>query len=160
MRSEKIVMALSLNQNRKTESFYPALQYYLKQMMKWDLCFCKCSNCGKVFIATSRHHSLCSKACRVEKNRQNKRMFDARARENGYDIDYKNACQRMRNRLNKLGKQTHIPEEQRKRVEWNFEAFRKEAIQRKKRIKDTEDYRAFRDWMFDEERKFEQVCAD
>ena len=95
MRSEKIVMALSLNQNRKTESFYPALQYYLKQLMKWDLCFCKCSNCGKVFIATSRHHSLCSKACRVEKNRQNKRMFDARARENGYDIDYKNTCQRM-----------------------------------------------------------------
>lgn len=140
-------------------SFYPALQYYLKRIQEWNLCFRRCSNCGKMFVAPNRHHTLCSTACHQERNRQNKREFDERAKINRYDIDYKNTSQRMRNRLNKLRKQEGIPEEQRKNAEMNFEEFREEAKRRKKRIKNAEDRRAFRDWLFDQERKFEKICV-
>ena len=57
------------------------------------------------------------------------------------------------------GKQEGIPEEQRKNAEMNFEEFREEAKRRKKRIENAEDRRAFRDWLFDQERKFEKICV-
>lgn len=142
-----------------TDSFYPLLQYYLKQLITWNLCFCECTACGKPFLAPSRHYRLCSKACRTEQNRVNKRLFDFRARGNGYDIDYKNVSQRMRNRLNKLKKQEGISEEKCMEAEMKFDAFRKDAIRRKKTIKTDEDRKVYRDWLFEEERKFEKICV-
>lgn len=142
-----------------SESFYPALQYYLKQLMNWKMCFCRCSNCGKVFVATSGHYSLCSSACHTEKNRQNKREFDARAKEKGYDIDYKNVCQRMRNRLNKMNGLPKYPDGKRTEARNWFDAFRTEAIRRKKKIGGEADYRPYRDWLFEMEREFERICA-
>lgn len=141
-----------------TDSFYPVLQYYLKKLMEWNLCFCECSICGKMFLAPNRHYSLCSKACHTEQNRQNKRQFDVRAKKNGYDIDYKNTSQRMRNRLNNLRKQIGASEEKYTLAENQFEVFRKDAVARKKQIRNEEDRKAFQNWLFEQEREFEKVC--
>lgn len=86
------------------DSYAPVIWYYLNHLWDWGFCFCRCNNCGKIFLVSSKHHGLCSDACRKEKNRQNKREFDARARENKYDIDYNNTSQHMRNRLNNIRK--------------------------------------------------------
>lgn len=143
-----------------TDSFYPMLQYYLKKLMEWKLCVCQCSICSKMFLAPSRHYSLCGKACHAEQNRQNKRQFDARAKKNGYDIDYKNTSQRMRNRLNKLRKQTGTSQEKYAAAKKQFEVFRKDAVAKKKQIHDDKDRREFQNWLFEQERKFEKVCAN
>lgn len=143
-----------------TDSFYPVLQFYLKKLMEWNLCYCRCSVCGKLFLAPSKHYSLCSKACRTEQNRQNKRQFDARAKNNGYDIPYKNTCQRMRNRLNKLKAQENIPDEKKAEMEKTFEAFRKEAVSRKKKLRNGEDRKEYQNWLFEQERTFEKDCAN
>lgn len=141
-----------------TDSLYSVLQYYLKKLMEWNLCFCECSICGKMFLAPNRHYSLCSKACHTEQNRQNKRQFDARAKENGYDVDYKNTSQRMRNSLNKLKKQAGISAERCAEVEKWFAVFRKNAVAQKKQIRNEEDRKAFQNWLFEQERKFEKFC--
>lgn len=140
------------------DSYVPAIWYYLNHLRDWGLCFCKCDNCGKVFLAPSRHYSLCSEDCRKEKSRQNKREFDARARENKYDIDYRNAYQRMHNWLNRLCKVEGISVERREYVESSFKTFCAEAIQQKKKIKTQADYKAFVNWLFEQERVFEKLC--
>ena len=42
-----------------TDSFYPAMLYYLNRLKEMGFCYCKCSVCGKMFLAASGHHSLC-----------------------------------------------------------------------------------------------------
>ncbi len=137
-----------------TESFYPALQYYLRKLMDWGLCLCRCSVCNKIFIADSRHYSLCSKECRRIQSRRNKQKFDEKGKENGYDQAYKNTCQRMRNGLKRI----EAPELCQKAEAW-FKTFRKEATGRKKQIRDTEDRKAFLNWLFEQERTFDQLCG-
>lgn len=137
-------------------SFYPAIMYYLQRIRDFGLCLCTCSVCGKIYCAESLHHSLCSEACRIAQRRQNKREFDARAKTNGYDHDYKNTSQRMRNRLNRLKEQETVPAEAIQKAEQLFAAFRKEALQRKKKIITKSDRKAFQDWMFAQEQEYEQ----
>ena len=143
-----------------SHSFYPALQYYLKQIQQWNICVCQCDYCGKLFLAPSRHYSLCSELCKKAKNRKNKQEFDERARENGYDKDYKNTCQRMRNRLDKMKKQLDISQESRIKARAMFETFRDEAIKKKKSIHSDAEYRQFRNWMFEKERELEKYIDD
>lgn len=140
------------------KSFVPAILYYLNHLRDWGLCFCRCCVCNQIFLASSRHYSLCSEDCRKEKNRQNKREFDARARENKYDVDYKNTYQRMRNQLNSLRKAGNILKAEEDRIEAGFKAFCEGAVQRKKQIKTLTDYKMFVDWLFEQERVFEQLC--
>ena len=140
------------------DSFIPAIWYYLSRLREWGYCICRCCNCGKIFLATSKHYNLCSEDCRKEKGRQNKREFDARARANKYDMDYKNTSQRMRNRLNGLRKKESISHEQLTQIEAVFKSFRAETIQRKKQIKTHADYNIFVDWLFEQERAFEETC--
>lgn len=135
-----------------SESFYPALQYYLRKLMDWGLCLCRCSVCNKVFVADSRHYSLCGEECRRTQNRLNKQRFDKKGKENGYDQAYKNTCQRMRNRLKKI-ETTNLNHE----ADAWFKRFRKEATGRKKRIENPEDAKSFQDWMFEQERSFDQL---
>ena len=142
------------------ESLCSVILYYLRQLNDWGMCFCRCNNCGKIFIADSLHHSLCSKKCHQARNRQNKREFDERAKKNGYDIDYKNTSQRMRNRLNTFNSRENVSEEQtQEAVQW-LSRFRQDALQKKKQIQTAEDYQAFRNWLFEQERDFEQFLNE
>lgn len=143
-----------------SESFYPAILYYLRRLNDWGMCFCRCSNCGNHFIADSLHHSLCSDKCRQARNRQNKQEFDERARQNGYDIEYKNATQRMRNSLNRLKKQDNATESQIQKAESMLRSIRKDAIRQKKTIRTEADHRAFRNWLFVQEQQFDQACSN
>lgn len=137
-----------------TESFYPALQYYLRKLMDWGQCLCRCSVCNSVFIADSRHYSLCSEDCRRTQNRLNKQRFDEKGKENGYDQAYKNTCQRMRNGLKRI----EMPDMRQEAEAW-FKAFRKEATGRKKHITDHEATKAFMNWMFEKEREFDRFSG-
>lgn len=145
-----------------SHSFYPALQYYLKlkQLQQWETCVCRCDHCGKLFLAPSRHYSLCSEPCKKAKSRKNKQEYDDRARKNGYDNDYKNTCQRMRNRLSKMKKQSSISAEKQMQAIAIFEAFREEAVERKKRIRSDGEYRQFQNWMFDKKRELENFISN
>ena len=64
---------------------------------EWGLCFRQCKVCGKYFLAKSQRYELCSDKCRKAQALQNKREFEGRARENNYDLFYKNECQNWRN---------------------------------------------------------------
>lgn len=55
-------------------SFYPAIMYYLQRIRDFGLCLCTCSVCGKIYLAESLHHSLCSEACRIAQGRKKKRF--------------------------------------------------------------------------------------
>ena len=140
------------------DSFVPAIWYYLSRSSEWGLCVCECDNCGRTFFAPNKHHSLCGEACKKERSCQNKREFDARAREKQQEVAYKNASQRMRNRLNGVRKNERISEEQQIQIEDAFKSIRAEAIQRKKLVKTKEDRKAFVDWLFEQEREFNLLC--
>lgn len=142
------------------DSFVPAIWYYLNHLRDWGLCFSKCDICGKVFVAPSGHYSLCSEACRKEKGRQNKREFDARARANKYDVDYRNSYQLIHNWLKRLRKAEGIPVERKEQADASFKAFRTEALRRKKKITTKADHKAFVDWLFEQERVFEKLCEE
>lgn len=140
------------------ESIYVALRYYLQKMHENKICMRICRVCGRAFFASSKRFSLCSEECKRLKNRKNKQKFDERARENGYDLDYKNVTQRMRHRKNRLFLREDIPEAAKQEVEAQFESFRKEALRMKKTVEDKASYRAFNNWLFDHERLFYDLC--
>lgn len=139
-------------------SLFPAALYYLQRLQDWGFGFCKCSVCGKIFLAPNLHYNLCSTACRNVRNRQNKQAFDERAKGNGYDIDYKNTAQRLRNRLTNLKEQPNISEIELQKAQEAFDHFRKSALQKKKKIKTEEECTSFRRWMLQQEREFEHLC--
>lgn len=130
-------------------SFYPLLIYYMNRLSDWGLNFCKCKVCGKVFLAQSLRYELCSDKCRKKQALQNKREFDQRARENNYDLLYKNECQNWRNKINKAKKTAGFPAERLEEMLTAFEAFKKEALQRKKAVKErTASPNEFTDWLY------------
>lgn len=137
------------------ESLYPIVLYYLQRLKEWDMCFCKCSNCGKIFVADSFHHSLCSKQCKQERNRQNKREYDARAKKNRYDQIYTNTSERIRKRLVRLKKRSDISATTLQEAQDAFHEFCKTALQKKKQYKEEKDLASFQDWLFAREREFE-----
>ena len=139
-------------------SYFPAIWYYLVHLRDWQLSICRCDVCGNMFLSTSKHFSLCSAACRKVKNRQNKQEFDDRARENKYDVNYKNTTQRMRNKLNKLSKR--VTETQRADLKAAFRSACTSALRQKKLIKNHEDYKAFVDLLFALENQFETLCEE
>lgn len=141
-----------------SDSLYPTILYYLSRLNDWKLCFCNCTNCKTVFVAPSKHYSLCSNACRQVQRRQNKRAFDERAQSNGYDIDYKNVTQRMRNRLSSLKKQPDVTTVELQKAQETFVSFRGSALERKKNVKTPEDRKEFQNWLFAQERAFEDIC--
>lgn len=130
-------------------SFYPLIIYYLNRLNDWGLCFRKCKVCGKYFLAKSLRYELCSDKCRKKQSLQNKREFDKRAKENNYDLLYKNECQNWRNKINKAKKTAGFPTARLEEMQAAFEVFRKEALQRKKAVKDkTTSPKEFTDWLY------------
>lgn len=116
-------------------SFYPIVTYYLNRLGDWGLHFRKCKICGRLFLAESLRYELCSSKCRKAQALQNKREFDERARDNNYDLVYKNECQHWRNIINKAKKNPALPADRLTEMQTAFEAFRKEALQRTRAIK-------------------------
>ena len=108
---------------------------FLNRLNDWGLYFRKCKICGKVFLAKSQRYELCSDKCRKKQFLQNKREFDERARENNYDLLYKNECQNWRNKINKAKKTSGFPADRLEEMLAAFESFKKEALQRKQAVK-------------------------
>lgn len=130
-------------------SFYPLVTYYLNRLNDWGLCFRKCKVCGHIFLAKSQRYELCSDKCRKKQALQNKREFDERARENSYDLLYKNECQNWRNKINKAKKITSVPADRLEEMMNAFDAFKKEALQRKKAVKEkTASPKEFMGWLY------------
>ena len=130
-------------------SLYPAVTYYLNRLNDWGLHFRKCKICGRLFLAESLRYELCSDKCRKAQALQNKREFDERARDNNYDLVYKNECQHWRNIINKAKKNPGLPTDRLEKMQAAFEAFKKEALQRKKAIKtEKASPKNFTDWLY------------
>ncbi len=139
------------------DSLDALVPYYASRAEDWGYVFCRCAHCGRGFLAPSRHHSLCSPQCHRAKARENKRRFDAQARDCTWEADYKNISQRMRNRLASL-RGRDVPEEELDAAEERFAEFRKEAVARKKQLTDPEAGEAFRTWLLEQERSFALFC--
>lgn len=130
-------------------SFYPLLIYYTTRLADWGLHFCKCKVCGKIFLASSLRYELCSEKCRKAQALQNKRDFDTRARENNFDLLYKNECQNWRNKINRAKRTANFPADRLEKVQAAFSAFKEEALQRKKQIKEQKTSpQEFTDWLY------------
>ena len=154
--SEDTRLDLWFPDNRRTEecvsayaSLSPLITYYLNRLNDWGLCFRRCKVCGKDFLAKSQRYELCSDKCRKAQALQNKREFDERARENNYDLLYKNECQNWRNKINKAKRTAGFPADQLEEMLTAFEAFKKEALKRKKAVKEkTASPKEFTDWLY------------
>ena len=130
-------------------TFYPLITYYLNRLNDWGLCFRKCKVCGHIFLAKSQRYELCNDKCRKKQALQNKREFDERARENNYDLLYKNECQNWRNKINKAKRTAGFPADRLEEMLTAFEAFKKEALQRKRAVKErTASPKEFTDWLY------------
>ena len=130
-------------------SFYPLVTYYLNRLNDWGQCFRKCKVCGHIFLAKSLRYELCNDKCRKKQALQNKREFDERARENSYDLLYKNECQNWRNKINKAKKTTGFPADRLEKMTAAFDVFKKEALQRKKVVKEkAASPKEFMDWLY------------
>ncbi len=133
-------------------SFYPVMIYYLSRLKDWELYFRQCKVCSRFFLAKSQRYELCSEKCRKAQALQNKRDFDERARENNYDLLYKNECQNWRNKINKAKKTDGFPEERLTEMKDAFEIFKKEALQRKKLVRAGEcSAKEFMDWLYQQD---------
>lgn len=114
--------------------------------------FRQCKVCSRFFLAKSQRYELCSEKCRKAQSLQNKREFDERARENNYDLLYKNECQNWRNKISKAKKTDGFPEERLEEMKKAFEDFKKEALQRKKLIRTEEaSPKEFTDWLYQQD---------
>jgi len=139
-------------------SFYPVITYYMNRMSDWKLCFRQCKICGKVFIAPNQRYELCSEKCRKKQSLQNKRDFDERAKDNNYDRVYKNECQHWRNLINKCKKQENFGQEKLFKMEEAFSAFKKEALSRKKLVKEKKSSsREFENWIIPQYANLERL---
>ena len=130
-------------------TFYPLITYYLNRLNDWGFFFRRCKVCGRVFLAKSQRYELCGDKCRKKQALQNKREFDERARENNYDLLYKNECQNWRNKINKAKRTAGFPADRLEEMLTAFEAFKKEALRRKKAVKErTASPKEFTDWLY------------
>ena len=119
------------------------------KMNDWGICFRQCKACGKYFLAKSQRYELCSDKCRKAQALQNKREFDERARENNYDLLYKNECQNWRNKINRVKNTAGFPADRLEKIQAAFSDFKKEALQRKKAVKTgTASPKEFTDWLY------------
>ncbi len=100
-------------------------------------------------LAKSQRYELCSDKCRKAQALQNKREFDERARENNYDLLYKNECQNWRNKINRVKNTAGFPADRLEKIQVAFSDFKKEALQRKKAVKTgTASPKEFTDWLY------------
>lgn len=131
------------------DSFRPLITYYFNRLNEWNLCFRICKVCGHHFLAQNHRYDLCSEKCRKQQALENKRAFDQRAKMNTYDHLYKNESQNWRNHINRAKKNPLFTPEQIADMEEAFSSFRKEALQKKKLVKEKKlSIAEFSDWLY------------
>ena len=81
-------------------------------------------------------YELCSDKCWKQQALQNKREFDEKSRNNGYNHQYKNEFSGWRNVMNKAKKSPGFPPERLAAMQEAFEAFKREALRQKSIILD------------------------
>lgn len=129
--------------------FEPILMYYNTRLNDLKLVFRQCKMCGRIFLAKSLKNELCSDKCRRKQGTQNKRSFDERARDNGYDHFYKNETQHWRNLLSKAKRNPDISEKKLQKIKSLISNSREEALMRKNSVKDGSLSEAdFETWMW------------
>ena len=97
--------------------------------------FPEMQNLRESISCQNQRYELCSDKCRKKQFLQNKREFDERARENNYDLLYKNECQNWRKKNNNAKKTSGFPADRLEEMLAAFESFKKEALQRKQAVK-------------------------
>lgn len=118
------------------DSLMPLLFYSLRQIYKSHLYFQRCKVCGRLFLAkTANIDTLCSDACKRERNRINKQTFDEKAKETPYEKAYKDSYDYWYNRMRVLCKEPTLSPETLQQAEQAFADFRKDAKQRKRFVK-------------------------
>ena len=140
------------------DSLFPLIGSYLQKLQGWKMHFRICSVCGNLFVAPSKHYSLCrtGNQCSVKQNRLNKRAYDIRTKDIKSEKAYQQVRDRMKKRLNKFIEQENVSIEQIDRAESQYEIFRKQAVNRKNRVKTKDETVRFLNWLFEEERAFEK----
>ncbi|MCI9076632.1 MAG: hypothetical protein HFH10_12735 [Dorea sp.] len=167
MEDSRIELWYPCGENPQTEcaavydSFYPMIIYYANRLADWKLKFCKCKVCGKIFLAESLRYELCSGKCRKAQALQNKREFDARARENNYDLLYKNECQSWRNKIRRAERTEGFPADRRLKMQEAFDVFKKAALQKKKLVKEHKMLpQEFMDWLYQQSNVIVELTKD
>lgn len=116
-------------------SLLPLVVYYLKQVYEADRYLQVCPLCGKAFVAkTAGKLTLCSKACKREQTRLNKRKFDEKAREVSYERAFKNTYMYWYNKVKKHRTLGDLPRARQDALEAAFSAFTEESAARKKKV--------------------------
>ncbi len=104
---------------------------------------------GSLYFKGAPSEDTRSDKCRKVQALQNKREFDERARENNYDLLYKNECQNWRNKINRVKNTAGFPADRLEKIQVAFSDFKKEALQRKKAVKTgTASPKEFTDWLY------------
>ena len=123
------------------------LTYCSRRLEDWGMEFRSCKVCGRQFLADRPRTTLCSEDCRKTQAARNKEAFDRRAKENTYDVLYKNACQTWRNRISRAGKEGQSLQD----MENAFRTFKTRALERKKAVKRGElSLTEFQAWIADQ----------
>lgn len=76
-------------------------------------------------------YELCSDKCWEQQSLQNKREFDEKSRNNGYNHQYKNEFSGCRNVMNKAKESPGFLPERLAAMQEAFEAFKKETLRQK-----------------------------
>ena len=129
-------------------SFDPLITYYFNRLDEWQYHFRCCKVCGKYFFASSKRYTLCSDKCRKKQREKNKRKFTENAASDSFEVSYSNACQNWRNKINKAKKTFGFPEDTLTNMMSAYQRFRKEALKRKKDVKQHDaDAKEFNNWL-------------
>jgi hypothetical protein len=144
-----------------SESFLPAIAYYLRKIEEWGYVFQVCKVCGKDFLARSRHYELCSDACRKVQAVASKREFDERAKGDRLEQIHEAAYYYWYNRMRKLKKGKTADPERAAAFKAAFDAFRKEAVRRKAAVKRGETRMTdFADWLVAKQNEADSLMAE
>ena len=139
-------------------SFLPLIAYYLHKIEDWGFVFQRCKVCGADFLARSRHYELCSDGCRKVQAAEAKREFDARVKNDKAEQLDEAAYYYWYNRLRKLKRGKTADMEKAAIVGAAFKSFRKEAVQRKRLVKDKEMPLAeFSAWLIEQQDEVDRL---
>ena len=139
-------------------SFLPLIAYYLHKTREWGFVFQECKVCGKDFLARSRHYELCSDECRKVQAAEAKREFDERAKGDRLEPLDEAAYYYWYNRLRKLKRGKTADTEKAAAVGAAFKIFRKEAVRRKRLVKDKKmPLTEFSAWLIEQQNEVDRL---